>query len=160
MFGPYGSGIGSAAPLLTYYCFKDFFQQQHFYDYTLWAISIPLSYIFCTCSHRIYIIFSPAAFAGFLGSILGNILFPGIVYLFIVGAHDPGIFVDLAILSSSLVLFLFPFLFSKIVCNMMKKREIQDQQNIYVQKTSIYCRFCDSIMSYSQICPRCGRKNP
>jgi len=159
-FGPYGSGIGSASPILIYYCFQDFFEKQHFNDYNLWIISISLSYFFCTCTHRILIFFSLAAVGGVLGSILGNILGPFTVYFFTAGAHDPGIFRSLGILSNSFLLFVFPFLFSKTICNLINKREIQNQKTIHLQQNNIYCRFCDSIMTNSQICPRCGRRNP
>jgi len=78
-FAPYGSGIGS---LIGYGLFLLISMQIHSFSIPTASI-IPISaYILCTCTHRKNLLFSKAALAGTIGSIIGGIILTLWLFIF------------------------------------------------------------------------------
>ncbi len=129
-FGPYGSGLGSLIGS-TLFLGSIFLQNP---VELIFPFLVPvLSYLLCTCTHRKHRFFSPAAFAGAIGSIIGAI-FAGLVG-FIFGMATFGVGLPLAIILIGAIIFYTPFYMSRYVCNSYKKKEqpvLSNQVQTYI----------------------------
>lgn len=149
-FGPWGSALGAlsgitlavylimtayhALPLLT-----DLNKVYHHYI-ILVCISTAFGYIFCTCTHRLYLVYSPGAIGGAIGTIVGCSAHSSVVYfllcevqrlpklagpsgiaLFIIGYTVCGLFI-LPPLGA--------FFFSRFMCRIAKRLEISKSERV------------------------------
>jgi hypothetical protein len=175
-FGPYGSAIGNLMGflLLIYYFNNDGYIIQHisFSEISI-LIGLILSYILNTCTHRRLFFFSKAAQAGTLGSIIGWIVGP-IVSFFSLPIFGFGY---LVFIPWVICIIMFPFFFARQVCQSERNKanrwfytipqypitypmSIINQGYLNSQQTQMHCRFCDTSLAYTPICPKCGRRNP
>lgn len=78
-FGPYGSGLGAVAGGIIFLATMEYFPPA--------CLLIPaLSFVFCTCTHRRYLVGSWAALAGAFGSMLGLLISSpiwGVLFMFL-----------------------------------------------------------------------------
>lgn len=81
-FGPYGSAIGAVLgviliKILTGVTYDSYYLSRGYYLSFLIFLFLPsvFAYIFCTCTHRKYLIYSPGALGGFLGAFVGYIIY-------------------------------------------------------------------------------------
>ena len=164
-FGPYGSGFGSAIGFLIHYFATDYIDSTSYISILLTFLGPILSYVCNTCTHRRTMLFSSVSFIGSIGALFGGIIGSLVFILFLPIIIQIGI--------TACVAFMFPFLISRYLCNRKKRIEyarnfpVGTTPNYYlapqgnpIQHSNVRCRFCDTTLMYSQICPKCGRKNP
>jgi hypothetical protein len=119
-FGPYGAAIGAAlANILLFLSLLCVNARIFFNIYPVTLLIFP--YLFCTCTHRKFKIYSPGALGGSLGAILGFFLalVPGGLLAHCVLAlvlHPYFIFFFFTVLTS--------FYLSRYMCNRAKKKEL------------------------------------
>ncbi len=124
-FGPYGSGIGAFIGVVLM-----FLNAPLPYPFLIFA------YLFCTCTHRKYLIYSPGAVGGFIGAFIGYII--SCLLLFFTAMMDHASVHQLSPMPLELIrsifftilmiIPIFSFLFSRYFCRRAKKKEIQRNQ--------------------------------
>ena len=149
-FAPYGSGAGSLTWIIYHYLYYDYL----LFGPTLTILLPPtLAYLLCTCTHRKFLIYSNASIAGFFGHFLG--LLCGMPFAFLILYRVSYNYRFLASIPLAIFSFIIPFYLSWYFCTKEQKKELANSW-----RADARCRFCDTLLNYSQICPKCGRKNP
>jgi len=134
-FGPYGAAIGAA---LANIFFLLFLLGAHPYFFNIYIVTLLIfPYLFCTCTHRKFKIYSPGALGGSLGAIFGFFLslFPFALLMHtILGMLLPTVFYLVFYIPFffTVLVFSIPFFFtvlpsfylSRYMCNHAKKKEL------------------------------------
>jgi len=164
-FAPFGSGIGN---LITGCIIL-------FSHTLLFPIGLIVTYFLCTCMHRGIWYYSRVALKTLFWSFISVLLALPLVFVFL-----PGIFEVLLIIFFFFILFIIPFSATNYYCKWEQRREQRmiNQQwldghrggstpaynpipaSVIIHQADAHCRFCDTPMTHSLICPKCGRKNP